>query len=369
VKAMSRRTGLPLRPLRLLVVALAAIVVGALVALGSAQAQQAAQAPTNTEAPAVTGTPQVGQTLTSSTGTWTGDAPITFAFQWLRCDANGNNCNPIAGATNPTYTVVQADVGNTIRSHVTATNAAGSATAQSAAVAPTSPNAPANTVAPTITGTPQEGQTVTANPGTWTGTAPIAFTYQWHRCNPAGEACAPIPGATSQNYAVTTADVGHTLRVAVTGTNAQGSASVASAQTAVVATSGPAGQVRLPGGGVSIPVTSVSLPARLVVSGVQFSPNPVRSRNQPIQARFRVTDTRGFVVRDAIVFVRSTPLVTSTPAERPTGQDGWVTFEMMPQAGFPLGGTAVQFFVRARKQGEPLLAGVSTRRLVQVRTG
>jgi hypothetical protein len=108
----------------------------------------------------------------------------------------------------------------------------------------------------------------------------------------------------------------------------------------------------------------------MIIDQVTFSPNPVRSRSRAITARFRVTDTRGFVVRDALVYVRSTPLVTSTPLEQVTQQDGTVTVTLMPRASFPLRArSAVQFFVRARKAGENVLAGISTRRLVQVRTG
>jgi hypothetical protein len=82
-----------------------------------------------------------------------------------------------------------------------------------------------------------------------------------------------------------------------------------------------------------------------------------------------VSDTRGFVVRGALVFARSTPLVTSTPAESVTDQSGYVTLTAIPKAAFPLKrGYHVQFFVRTRKEGESLLAGVSSRRLAQVAT-
>ena len=142
--------------------------------------------------------------------------------------------------------------------------------------------------------------------------------------------------------------------------------------TAVVQATGPAlpsGAIKLSNGKYSIPVTSVSLPSRLVVDSIRFAPNPVRSRRTTIELRVHVSDTRGFYVRDALVFSRSTPLVTSAGGEQHTGQDGWATIRMTPQADFPLRrGYAVQFFVRARKQGDNLLAGVSTRRLVQVRT-
>jgi hypothetical protein len=139
--------------------------------------------------------------------------------------------------------------------------------------------------------------------------------------------------------------------------------------TPVTTTAGPAGQIKLASGKTSIPVTSVALPARLVVDGMRFSPSPVATRNQPLAIRVHVSDTRGFVVRGALVFVRSTPLVTSTPPEQVTDQAGFVTLTAFPKRTFPLKrGFHVQFFVRVRKEGESLLAGVSGRRLTQVAT-
>jgi hypothetical protein len=135
------------------------------------------------------------------------------------------------------------------------------------------------------------------------------------------------------------------------------------------APAGPEGQIRLANGKTSIPVSSVSLPARLVVDGVRFSPSPVATRRQPLAIRVHVSDTRGYVVRGALVFVRSTPLVTSTPLEQATDQAGYVTLTAIPKRTFPLKrGYHVQFFVRVRKEGESLLAGVSGRRLTQVAT-
>jgi hypothetical protein len=228
--------------------------------------------------------------------------------------------------------------------------------------------APQNTAPPTITGTPAVGQTLSASTGAWTG-SPTSFGYQWTRCNAQGAACAAIPGATAQTYVVQQADAGSTLRVNVTAVNPSGSTTASSNPTAVVTAPGPGGQTPLPGGAISIPATEVNPPERLIVDRVVFTPNPVRSRAQPVQVRVLVRDTRGFHVRGALVFLRSTPLLTSTPPEQQTATDGWVTFNVQPTAAFPLRtGFNVQFFVRARKQGDNLLAGVSTRRLVQVRT-
>ena len=132
---------------------------------------------------------------------------------------------------------------------------------------------------------------------------------------------------------------------------------------------GPEGQIRLSNGKISIPVTSVVLPARLVIDSVHFTPSVVTSRRAPVSVRVHVSDTRGFWVRGALVFARTTPLVTSTPPEQITNQSGYVTLTMFPRATFPLKrGYHVQFFLRTRKDGDSLLAGVSSRRLAQVAT-
>lgn len=329
------------------------------------------QAPANTAKPGISGTAREGETLTAANGTWTSPQPISYSYQWIRCSSTVSNCSNISGATSNTYTLVSADVSQRIIVSVRASNSAGASSAQSDAtpVVVSRGTAPASTARPTISGTPKVGETLTAANGTWTGTQPITYSYQWQRCDRNGGGCANIAGATGQSYRLTDAGVGRTLRVVVTARNATGTANATSVPTEVIATAGPAGQIRLPNGKVSIPVTSVVAPARLIIDRVSFSPNPVRSRNGPITARFRVSDTRGYVIRGALVFLRSTPLVTSTPPEQATGQDGMVAFQTLPQADFPLRtGFNVQFFVRARKQGDNVLAGVSTRRLVQVRT-
>lgn len=93
--------------------------------------------------------------------------------------------------------------------------------------------APITVSPPTIAGTAQQGQTLTATPGTWS--APDAtFAYRWQRCDAAGANCVDVPGASAQTYAVTPADAGATLHVVVTATNRFGSAPATSAQTAAV---------------------------------------------------------------------------------------------------------------------------------------
>jgi len=95
---------------------------------------------------------------------------------------------------------------------------------------------PANTAAPTISGTARVGETLTAQNGTWSN-SPTAFQYQWQRCNESGAACANVAGATAKTYLLTTTDAGRTMRVRVTGINAEGAVNARSAPTDVVAPS------------------------------------------------------------------------------------------------------------------------------------
>jgi hypothetical protein len=235
---------------------------------------------------------------------------------------------------------------------------------------------------PWITGTPVEGKALTAGNGEWGGTRPLTFTYQWRECNAAGAECVDVAGATSRTLTLAASSIGKRIRVQVTATNRDGATSAVSGATAVVRAKpaapppppppppGPAGQIKLADGKVSIPVTSVPTTERLVVTGVTFSPNPVRSRG-PITARFRVTDTRGYVVRDALVYMTGVPFgrITQAP-EAATSQEGYASFQVVPTPRLQLvNGAALVVFVRARKAGDPLLAGISSRRLVQVRLG
>src|SRR6185437_14068717 len=132
-----------------------------------------------------------------------------------------------------------ADVGSTIRVAVTGSNGAGSSSASSAASAVVTGVPPANTSPPSVSGTAQQMQTLTASAGSWSGTLPIGFAYQWRRCDSGGASCGDISGASGQSYTLTSADVGSTIRVAVTGSNSGGSSSASSAATSAVVAAPP----------------------------------------------------------------------------------------------------------------------------------
>ena len=217
-------------------VALAAVTLFAGASPGDAAA--ARRKPVNTAPPAIQGTAEVGQTLTAQAGTWSSPTPVSYGYSWRRCDSAGGGCATIDGATSATYVAGSADAGATLRVRVTATNTDGSTSALSPptdVVSDPSGSAPVNTAPPTIAGAAQQGQTLSADPGTWSGTAPISYAYQWRRCDSSGAACGDIGAATAQSYLVTSTDVGSTLRVRVTASNSTGSAAAGSAQTSPVA--------------------------------------------------------------------------------------------------------------------------------------
>ena len=334
-------------------------------------AAQANYAPSNTSPPTISGTAQVGQTLTASIGTWTYQSTPTYTYAWSRCNEVGSSCSTISGATGATYVVQAVDGHDTLRVTVTATNAQGSASAVSSqtSLVPLDTNAPRSSSAPAISGTTQVGQTLSTSTGSWIYQSAPTYTFQWERCDTAGNNCATIGGATATTYTLSTADLSHTLRMIVTARNAQGTASATSSQTAAITNPGQTGVVSIGGGKTSIPASSVALPDRLIIDGVQFQPSRLTSRGAFL-ARFHVSDANGHSVSGALVYALGLPYSWVTSAtEVPTGTDGWASVSITPTAKLPLRrGHALVVFVRARVQGQDVLGGTSTRRLVQVTT-
>jgi hypothetical protein len=184
--------------------------------------------PADTVPPAVSGPTEQGQTLNASPGEWS-ENPTSYDYQWEACDSSDASCTAIAGAGDPAHELSANDVGHTIRVTVTAQNATGSAAAISAATGPISADSttlPHNISPPTITGSPVEGQTLTAVRGKWEHNP--TFTYQWQRCTSAGAGCTNMTSAKTSSYTLQASDVGHQLRVLVSAKNAAGSATAES---------------------------------------------------------------------------------------------------------------------------------------------
>jgi Tol biopolymer transport system component len=169
--------------------------------------------------------PSVGKSVFASVGTWGGETPITFKYQWKKCDPTPPfSCFAIEGATSSVYFVTADTYKFTLRVEVFGTNAVGTSNDQSLPTPPVRMDPPHLSITPPVTGQNVVGQTLSVAQGVWLGGPPIAFTYQWRRCDALGtlESCVPIPGATSSTYQLTVADLDKTLRVYITGTNAAG---------------------------------------------------------------------------------------------------------------------------------------------------
>jgi len=333
--------------------------------------------PVNIAEPTITGVALVGRVLETSNGAWTNGTGLTFKYQWLRCDPAGGDdssdktCTSISGATQKTYTVVSSDIGKRMRSRVQATSKGGATQATSAAtsVVSTESGMPASSSPPTISGSAIVGSLLTGSPGTWVGESPITYSYQWLRCDKAGNACGPISGRTTSQYTLVQADQGRTVRLKVVARNSRGNADAFSSATTEVQANPSDGTIDLPNGETSVEAKQVPKDQRLVVDQVVFSPNPVTSKSTPITVRIKVKDTRGNVVRNATVFIRSTPKVTSGGDKAPTATDGWVQYSLVPEKDMTIrNGYSVQFYVKAYRPGDPTLGGIYGSRLVQVAT-
>ncbi len=308
--------------------------------------------PTNLVDPSIEGAAIVGTTLTADKGTWSG-AVNTYKYQWLRCkpeggdDSSSATCATISDATQQTHVVVSSDTGKRLRVRVTATSGGGNTVATSAAtsVVSTVDGIPASSGPPTISGSALVGSTLTGTTGTWVGDTPITYSYSWLKCDRDGNACSAISGATKSQYIIAKGLAGKTVRLRVIAKNARGKQDAFSTATDVVEDTGGGGGggggggqtgiINLPNGEKSVEAKDVPREQRLVVDQVQFKPNPVTSRNSTITVRIKVKDTRGYVVRNATVFIRSTPKVTSGGDHAPTATDGWVSYSIVPTDAVP----------------------------------
>ena len=237
--------------------------------------------------------------------------------------------------------------------------------------------APSNTSPPAITGSAQVGSTFTADHGNWNGAQPISYQFQWRRCDGNGGSCSDISGQTAKTYVLKSVDQGNTLRVRVTALNTDGSSSSTSVPTAKVTAATTTTTTPAPAAtgcptaasGATVAVTDVTTPARLQVT--QFTPTPgvIGGSMTSFTIQVKVADTCGQPVQGALVYATAVPFrQVSIPAEQPTGSDGSVTLTFSRMSGFPA--TAKQqlmvLYIRARKPGDNVLAGITTGRLVSI---
>ncbi len=185
--------------------------------------------PTNITPPSIAGVAQQGVQLTADPGTWSGD-PITFTYLW----SDGTTAN--------TDVPSAADVGQDVSVIVTATNDAGtmSQTVTAGPVLPAAPVLDASGPPPTITGIAQQGVTLSVSNGNWDNDL-TGFSYVWEDCDSTGTVCNAISGApSSSTYTVQSTDVGSTIEVVVTASNAGGQNPATSNSTKTVLPAAPA---------------------------------------------------------------------------------------------------------------------------------
>jgi hypothetical protein len=234
---------------------------------------------------------------------------------------------------------------------------------------------PQNVTPPSISGTPQQGKTLTGDRGDWTNN-PKSFIYRWYRCGPSGGACVPISGATAIKYTLTADDVGHTIRFRVIASNKDGDTPAMSVPTAVIQKEAaptpttpkppsngcPAGNPKN--------VANMSLPTKLVIDRFEANPSVLTKSTQSFVLRVHVTSTApcGGDVQGALVYGTGTPFNQFTITEQPTDSTGWASLTFNRLTNFPVNGKQgiLAMFLRARKSGENVLGGVTGYRLVSV---
>ena len=200
-----------------------------------------------TGTPSISGTVQVGDTLTADTagiGDADGLTNVAFSYQWIASDGVADI--DIISATDSSYTLVDADAGLTINVKVSFTDDAGNGeTVTSAATSTVAARTnSAATGAPTISGTVQAGETLTADTSTVSdddGLTNVSYSYQWIRND--GSTDTDIQDATGSTYTLVDADEGQTLKVRVTFTDDVGhDETLTSASTAAIAAEDPQSQ-------------------------------------------------------------------------------------------------------------------------------
>ena len=192
-------------------------------------------APTVTT-PLIAGTAQEGQTLTASASAGQSDNPVTY--QWQISTDGGASFANIAGATGASYLVTEANETDLIQVVATATNENGVTTSKTSAATSAVLDAAPTVTTPLITGTAQEGQTLTASASSGQSDNPV--TYQWQISTDGGATYSNIAGATGASYLVTEADETDLIQVVATATNENGvTVSATSAATAAVLDAAP----------------------------------------------------------------------------------------------------------------------------------
>jgi hypothetical protein len=219
--------------------------------------------PLNAGAPAVTVSSPNSDVASTSDGTWA-NSPEAISYQWQLCSTSDPaSCADIPSANDADFTFRPGDVGQYVRSQVTASNGAGSTTATSDLFGPVAVTAPTVVDASTVSGVRRVGETLTGTPATFAGVTPSSISTRWLRCVAADGPCVELDGAVDATYTLGASDVGTWLAFST------------------VATSdfGDAGSISTPFGPITAApsftatASTVTAGGSVEVSGAGFEPN------------------------------------------------------------------------------------------------
>ena len=178
---------------------------------------------------------QDGSLLSVASGSWSGTEPISYEYQWQLCNALGQACENLKGATGSSLKLDPSEIGKTLAVVVTATNAAGSTSATSSVTSLIAGILPKNISAAKHLRRAPGRLAAQRRQWSWSGAEPISYEYQWQLCNALGQACENLKGATGSSLKLDPSEIGKTLAVVVTATNAAGSTSATSSVTGLIA--------------------------------------------------------------------------------------------------------------------------------------
>ncbi len=298
----------------------------------------------NLTPPSIQGTPQQGVAISATPGTWNPPPSSSPTYRWYRCDSPACQTQTPVGSGGQTYTPTAGDVGSKLMVVETAADAQGdSASANSSPSNVVVPPAPTPKYpGPWISGTFQQGQTLTVQQGGWNNN-PTSISDEWDRCNAAGSQCRPV--ATGSTYTLTPADVGSKLLVVETATNAGGSGTAYSAFTGVI-TPPP-------------PPTPVPQPAPLASTTALFASPSAPLADQTVALVATVVFSSGNAnPSGSVTFFNGTTPVAGCADQRvqPSGQSATLAC----QASFPAG-TAALSAVFTPDAGSQVAGSASTR--------
>jgi RTX calcium-binding nonapeptide repeat (4 copies) len=179
--------------------------------------------------PIITGLAREGALLTSSGGRWTGTRPRSLRYQWERCDSTGKACEPMPGEHSSSVLLTAADIDATIRVVVTAANWLGERSARSSTTQLIRPAPPVLAAPPKLIGSPQVGNTLTAEVGAWSSSRPITYSVHWRLCT--AEGCKRLQ-TSERALTLGASTLERTVHFVVTATNGGGDAQAASPRSA-----------------------------------------------------------------------------------------------------------------------------------------